>query len=225
MDFDMADDTKTGLPATHKENAGLKLVLELGPIVVFFLANVYGEKLSTWFPALRSLGEPLFVATAFFMVATVLSLVVSKIVVGKLPLMPLISGVVVLIFGALAIWLQNKLFAYMKPTIINTMFGLVLLGGLLFGRSLLGYVFNSAFQLDEEGWRKLTFRWGLFFLFLAVLNEVVWRGLVWYYAPDEHTAESIWISFKFWGAMPITILFTLSQMPLIMKHSVEAKGE
>lgn len=225
MDFDMADDTKTGLPANPKEHAGLKLVLELGPIVVFFLANVYGEKLSKAFPALNVLGEPLFIATGFFMVATVLSLIVSKLVIGKLPLMPLISGVVVLVFGILAIWLQNKLFAFMKPTIINTMFGVVLLGGLLFGRSLLGYVFNSAFQLDEEGWRKLTFRWGVFFLFLALLNEVSWRGLVWYYAPDERAAELVWGGFKFWGAMPITILFTLSQMPLIMRHSVEAKEE
>jgi intracellular septation protein len=221
----MADDTKTGLPAGNTEHAGLKLVLELGPIVVFFLANVYGERLATLFPLLKSLGEPLFIATGFFMVATVISLVVSKLVLGKLPLMPLISGVVVLIFGALAIWLQNKLFAYMKPTIINTLFGAVLLGGLLFGKSLLGYVFNAAFQLDEEGWRKLTFRWGLFFLFLALLNEIVWRGLVWYYAPNEQTAESIWISFKLWGTMPITVLFTLSQMPLIMKHSVEAKDD
>jgi intracellular septation protein len=132
---------------------------------------------------------------------------------------------VVFVFGGLTLFLQDETFIKMKPTIVNALFGAVLLGGLFFGRSLLGYVFNSAFQLDEEGWRKLTFRWGLFFLFLAVLNEVVWRGLVWQYAPDEHTAESIWISFKFWGAMPITILFTLSQMPLIMKHSVEAKEE
>jgi intracellular septation protein len=207
-----------------KENAGLKLVLELGPIVIFFFGNLYGEKLQKALPVLQQFGEPLFLATALFMAATVVSLVVSKIVVGKLPMMPLISGVIVIVFGVLAIWLQNKLFAYMKPTIINTLFGVTLLGGLVFGRSLLGYVFNSAFQLDDEGWRKLTLRWGLFFLVLAALNEIAWRGLIWYYHPDEHFAESLWISFKFWGVMPLTFLFTLSQLPLIMKHSVESEA-
>lgn len=222
----MAGNIETKLPQGHaKENVGLKLVLELGPIIVFFFGNLYGDRLAKSSPLLASLGDPLFIATALFMAATIVSLIVSKLVVGKLPLMPLVSGVVVLIFGALAIWLQNKLFAFMKPTIINTLFGVVLLGGLLFQRSLLGYVFSSAFQLDEDGWRKLTFRWGVFFLFLAVLNEFVWRGSLWYYAPDDKLAESVWISFKFWGTMPITFLFTLSQMPLIMKHSVDAKEQ
>jgi intracellular septation protein len=209
----MADDTKTGLPAAHKENAGLKLVLELGPLLVFFFANSYGERLAKWFPVLSELGGPIFIATGLFMAATVLSLVISKLVVGKLPLMPLVSGVVVLSFGALSIWLQNDTFIKMKPTIINTLFGVVLLGGLFFGKSLLGYVFNSAFQLDQEGWNKLTVRWGLFFL--AVLNEAVWRNF----------STDFWVAFKVWGTMPITIAFTLSQMPLIMKHSIEAKEE
>jgi intracellular septation protein len=222
----MADDDKTGVqPEQPKENVGLKLLLELGPIVVFFLGNVYGERLAKTFPFFAQFGDPLFIATALFMTATVISLVVSKLVVGKLPLMPMISGAVVIIFGALAIWLQNKLFAFMKPTIINTLFGTVLLGGLFFGKSLLGYVFNAAFQLDDEGWRKLTLRWGLFFLFLAALNEVVWRGLTSYYYPDEHTAETIWISFKLWGTMPLTFIFTLSQLPLIMKHQVETQDQ
>ena len=211
----MADDTKTGLPAAHKENAGLKLVLELGPLLVFFFANSYGERLATWFPVLAELGGPIFIATGLFMAATILSLVVSKLIIGKLPLMPLISGVVVLGFGGLSIWLQNETFIKMKPTIVNTMFGAILLGGLLFGRSLLGYVFNSAFQLDDEGWNKLTLRWGLFFIVLAVLNEVVWRNF----------STDFWVAFKVWGTMPITVLFTLSQMPLIMKHSVEARDE
>lgn len=217
----MADKTETD---TNKENSGLKLVLELGPMVVFFLGNLYAEKLVKLFPLLGKLGDPLFVATALFMAATVISLVVSKFVIGKLPLMPLISGVIVLAFGTAAIWLQDKLFAYMKPTIINSLFAIVLLGGLLFGKSLLGYVFNSAFQLDEEGWRKLTLRWGLFFIFMAILNEVVWRASLWYFV-DSQTADSYWIGFKFYGTMPITILFTLSQMPLIMKHSVEAQAD
>ena len=92
--------------------------------------------------------------------------------------MPLVTGVVVLVFGALTLWLQDDTFIKMKPTIVNTLFGAVLLGGLLFGKSLLGYVFDAAFKLDAEGWRKLTLRWGLFFLFLAVVNEVVWRQLL-----------------------------------------------
>ena len=103
----------------------------------------------------------------------------------------------------------------MKPTIVNTLFGVTLLVGLAFGKSLLGYVFNAAFQLTEEGWRKLTLRWGIFFLFLAILNEVVWRNF----------SDAVWINFKVWGTMPITIAFTLAQMPLIMKHSLEQKTE
>jgi intracellular septation protein len=98
----------------------------------------------------------------------------------------------------------------MKPTIVNTLFGAILLGGLFFGKSLLGYVFDSAFRLDAEGWRKLTLRWGLFFIFLAVVNEVVWRNF----------STDAWVSFKVWGIMPITIVFTLLQMPLIQKHSL-----
>jgi intracellular septation protein len=98
----------------------------------------------------------------------------------------------------------------MKPTIVNALFGFALLGGLAFGKSLLGYVFNAAFQLDAEGWRKLTIRWGIFFLFLAVLNEAVWRNF----------SDDFWIAFKVWGTMPITIIFTMAQMPLILKHTV-----
>jgi intracellular septation protein len=129
--------------------------------------------------------------------------------------MPFISGLVVLVFGSLSIYLQDETFIKMKPTIINALFGVALLGGLMFGKSLLGYVFNAAFQLDEEGWRKLTVRWGIFFLFLAVLNEVVWRNF----------SDDFWVAFKVWGTMPITILFTLSQMPLIMKHTVTSAVE
>jgi intracellular septation protein len=117
----------------------------------------------------------------------------------------------VFVFGGLTLWLQDATFIKMKPTIVNTLFGGVLLGGLVFGRSLLGYVFESAFKLDAEGWRKLTLRWGVFFLFLAVVNEIVWRNF----------SEATWVAFKVWGIMPITIAFTLSQMPLIMRHSTD----
>ncbi len=189
----------------------LKMVLELGPLMVFFFANSRGEWLAGHFPALAELGGPIFIATGLFMAATAIALAVSWMLTRTLPMMPLISGIVVFVFGALTLWLQNDTFIKMKPTIVNTLFGAILLGGLLFGKSLLGYVFHSAFKLDEPGWRKLTLRWGLFFLFLAMLNEVVWRSF----------STDFWVAFKVWGTMPITILFTLAQMPLIMKHSLD----
>ncbi|MGI2034806.1 septation protein A [Rhizobium panacihumi] len=195
----------------EKQHPGLKLALEIGPLLVFFFGNLRGEWLAEKFPALTAIGGPLLIATALFMVATVISLIVSKIVFKHLPVMPFVSGVVVMVFGGLSIWLQDETFIKMKPTIVNTLFGVVLLGGLLFGKSLLGYVFNAAFRLDEEGWRKLTVRWGIFFLFLAVINEIVWRNF----------SDQFWVNFKVWGTMPITIAFTLSQMPLIMRHTIE----
>lgn len=207
--------TDTHASKAEKQNPLLKMALELGPLLIFFFGNLRGEWLARTFPELTAIGGPLLIATALFMVATVLSLIISKIVFKHLPVMPFVSGIVVLVFGGLSIWLQDETFIKMKPTIVNTLFGVVLLGGLAFGTSLLGYVFNAAFQLDPEGWRKLTLRWGIFFLFLAVLNEVVWRNF----------SDDVWVSFKVWGTMPITILFTLAQMPLIMKHSLEEKEE
>jgi intracellular septation protein len=201
-------------PRRKQLNSGLKLALELGPGLVFFFTTIRGAWLAEKFPVLTHLGEPILIATAFFMVATALSLSVSWILTRSWPMMPLVSAIVVFVFGALALYLQDKTFAFMKPTIINSLFGLTLLGGLAFGRSLLGYVFDSAFQLDAEGWRKLTFRWGLFFLFLAVLNEVMWRNF----------SEATWLYFKVWGTIPITLAFTISQMPLILRHSLEEKA-
>ena len=200
----------------HKElNPLLKLALELGPLLVFFFANARGEWLSEAFPELGALGGPIFVATGLFMAATAVALGVAGVLTRTLPIMPLVSGVVVLVFGALTLYLQDDIFIKMKPTIVNTLFGAVLLGGLFFGKSLLGYVFDSAFHLDAEGWRTLTLRWGLFFLFLAVVNEVVWRSF----------STDTWVAFKVWGIMPITLLFTLSQMPLIMRHSLDERGK
>lgn len=217
----MKFESDTTPTAADRHHPMLKLSLELGPLLVFFFANLRGEWLAATFPWLSVLGGPLFIASGLFMLATVVSLVVSKIVLGHLPLMPFISGIVVLVFGGLGIWLQDELFFKMKPTIINTLFGVVLLGGLLFGKSLLGYVFNAAFQLDDAGWRKLTIRWGIFFLFLAVLNEIVWRGANAYYLPDAKAADNFWVAFKVWGTMPITLIFTMAQMPLIMRHTVQ----
>ena len=139
--------------------------------------------------ALAGLGGPLFVATALFMVATAIALSVSWLLTRTLPIMPLVSGAVVFVFGALTLWLQDETFIKMKPTIVNSLFAAVLLGGLAFGKSLLGYVFDSAFKLDAEGWRKLTLRWGLFFVFLAVVNEIVWRSF----------STDTWVAFKVWG--------------------------
>lgn len=206
----VTDNENTATKA-ERQHPGLKLALELGPLLVFFFGNLRGEWLAKMFPALTAIGGPLLIATALFMAATVVSLVISKIVFHHLPVMPFVSGIVVVVFGSLSIWLQDETFIKMKPTIVNTLFGVVLLGGLFFGRALLGYVFNAAFQLDDEGWRKLTLRWGIFFLFLAVLNEVVWRNF----------SDAAWVNFKVWGTMPITIIFTLAQMPLIMRHTIE----
>lgn len=202
-----------GDPKKKEINPLLKLALELGPLMVFFFANARGEWLVGKFPALHAFGGPIFIATGLFMIATAIALSASWLLTRTLPIMPLVSGVVVFVFGGLTLWLQDDVFIKMKPTIINTLFGGVLLGGLYFGKSLLGYVFDSAFSLDAEGWRKLTLRWGLFFLFLAVLNEIVWRSF----------STDFWVAFKVWGMMPITLLFTLSQMPLIMRHSLDDK--
>ncbi len=200
-------------PKKPEINPLLKLVLELGPLMVFFFANARGEWLAQIFPSLASLGGPIFVATGLFMVATGVALAASWLLTRTLPIMPLVSGVVVFVFGALTLYLQDDIFIKMKPTIVNTLFGAVLLGGLWFGKSLLGYVFDSAFRLDDEGWRKLTFRWGLFFLFLALVNEVVWRSF----------STDTWVAFKVWGIMPITLIFTFTQMPLIMRHSLDER--
>lgn len=198
-------------PQRKEMNPILKLALELGPLMVFFFANSRGEWLAERFPTLGDLGGPLFIATALFMVAIAISLSVSWAMMRTLPIMPLVSGIIVFVFGALTLWLQDETFIKMKPTIVNALFAAVLLGGLAFGKSLLGYVFDSAFKLDAEGWRKLTLRWGLFFIFLAVVNEIVWRNF----------STDLWVAFKVWGIMPITIVFTMSQMPLIMRHSLE----
>jgi intracellular septation protein len=182
-------------PARAELNPFLKLALELGPLGVFFFVNARFD---------------LITATAVFMVATFIALSVSWWLTRKLAIMPVITGIVVLIFGGLTLVLQDETFIKMKPTIVNVLFGTVLLVGLLFGRPLLGYVFDSVFRLDQEGWRKLTFRWGVFFFVLAALNEIMWRSFT----------TDTWVTFKVFGIMPLTIAFTLTQMPLIQRHSL-----
>ncbi len=202
-------------PRKHEQvHPLLKLLLEMGPLMVFFFANLRGGWLIAHFPVLGEWGGPLFLATALFMAVTVLSLLISWSLLRTLPMMPLVSGIVVLVFGGLTLWLQDELFIKMKPTVVNALFGVILLGGLFFGKSLLGYVFDAAFRLDAEGWRKLSFRWGLFFLFLALVNEIVWRNF----------STDFWVGFKTWGMLPLTLAFTMTQMPLIMRHSIEEPG-
>jgi len=185
-------------PKRKEMNPLLKLALELGPLAVFFVMNARAD---------------IFWATGSFMVATLIALSVSLALTRRLPIMPLITGIVVVVFGSLTLYLHDETFIKMKPTIVNTLFGAVLLGGLVFGKALLGYVFDSVFHLTDEGWRKLTLRWGLFFLLLAVLNEVIWRMF-----PTD-----VWVNFKVFGIMPLTFLFTLSQLPLINRTTIEQK--
>lgn len=182
-----------------------KLALELGPLGVFFLGNTLGPRLGF------SEDGSIFLATGLFMAATLLSLGLHYALVRRLPIMPLVSGLVVLVFGGLTLLLQDDTFIKVKPTIVNGLFGLILLGGLAFGRPLLPVVLDSLFELDAEGWRKLTLRWGLFFLALAVLNEVVWRS----------QTRDFWVAFKVFGIMPITLLFALAQTPLILRHEIK----
>jgi len=175
-------------------NPFVKIALDLGPLVLFFFANSrYG----------------IFTATATFMVAVLAALAASYVLTRRLPIMPVVTAIIVLIFGGLTLVLHNDTFIKIKPTIIYALFGGVLLGGLLFGKPLLGVVFDSLFHLTEEGWRKLTLRWALFFFALAVLNEIVWRN----------TSTNIWVDFKVFGVMPLTLLFGALQYPLLQKYS------
>jgi len=177
-------------------NPLLKLVLDLGPLVLFFFANSrYG----------------IFVATATFMIAVLVALLVSYVLTRHLPIMPVVTAIIVVIFGGLTLILHDATFIKVKPTIIYALFGAVLIGGLLFNKPLLGVVFDSLFNLTEEGWRKLTLRWALFFLLLAVLNEIVWRN----------TSTNVWVDFKVFGVVPLTFVFGALQVPLLKKYAVE----
>ena len=177
-------------------NPVLKLALDFGPLLLFFFANSrYG----------------IFVATATFMVAVLVALGVSYALTRHFPIMAIVTAIIVLVFGGLTLVLHNDTFIKIKPTIIYALFGGVLLGGLLLGKPLLGAVLDSMFQLTEEGWRKLTWRWALFFFALAILNEVVWRN----------TSTNVWVDFKVFGVMPLTFLFGALQVPLLKKYAAE----
>ncbi len=197
------------MSAQKRLNPVLKLALELGPLVVFFLANAYSDRTGA------AEGRRIFAATAVFIAATVVALAVHYVLVRKLPIMPLVSGAVVIVFGGLTLWLDDELFIKLKPTIVNTLFGLVLLAGLFFGKPLLAVVLDSVFELTEEGWRKLTFRWAMFFFVLAALNEIVWRT----------QTTDFWVSFKTFFYLPFTFVFIALHWPFLQRHAIETPGE
>ena len=176
--------------------------LEMGPLGVFFLAYL-----------LTNQSHGLLPATAALMVATAVALIVSWRLFRRVAVMPLVSGAVVLVFGTLTLVFADDGFIMMKPTIVNALFGATLLGGLAFGKPLLQVALDAAFDLDEIGWKKLTFRWALFFFFLAGVNEVL-RHMV----TAGTIAQSSWVTFKVFGVMPLTFLFALSQVPLLQAH-------
>lgn len=176
----------------------IKVALELGPLVLFFLVN------ARW---------GIFAATAVFMGAMVIALAASYAFTRHLPTMALVSAVVVMVFGGLTLLLHDETFIKLKPTIIYTLFGVLLLGGLALRKPLLEVVFDSVFNLTDEGWRKLTWRWGLFFLALALVNEIVWRT----------QSTDFWVAFKLFGVVPLTFIFAALQLPLLTKYDAGGK--
>lgn len=190
-------ETKNTTSQAEQVNPWLKLILEMGPLVAFFgLNSQYG----------------IMTATAGFMIATAISLVLSKLLMKKIPTMPLVSGVVVLVFGGLTLYLDDDLFIKLKPTITNVLFGSILLTAFWgFKKPLLKIVMGDTMPINDEGWGILSVRWGLFFLFLAVLNEVIWRNF----------STDFWVAFKVWGVMPITLTFAICQIPIMTRYALE----
>ena len=180
-------------------NPILKLTLDIGPLVLFFAANSrFG----------------IFVATAAFMVAVLAALAVSYALTRHVAIMPLVTAAIVLVFGGLTLFLHNDMFIKLKPTIIYVLFGGTLLAGLALGKPFLSILFDQMFHLTDEGWRKLTWRWVLFFFFLAVVNEIVWRNF----------STDTWVSFKLFGVVPLTFIFGALQYRLILKYHPDNKS-
>jgi intracellular septation protein len=187
------------MTAKKQLNPILKLVLDIGPLVLFFAAN-------------SKFG--IYAATGSFMAAVLIALAVSYVMTRHIAMMPVVTAVIVLMFGGLTLILHDDLFIKLKPTIIYVLFGGTLLAGLALDKPFLSIMFDQMFHLTAEGWRKLTWRWALFFLFLAVVNEIVWRT----------QTTDFWVSFKLFGVVPLTFLFGGLQYPLLMKYSAEKKS-
>ncbi|SLN14615.1 septation protein A [Oceanibacterium hippocampi] len=171
----------------------IKMAIEIGPLVVFFIANA-------------KVG--IFYATGTFMVAIVISLAASYAMERKLPTVPLVTAVFVLVMGGLTLYLHDELFIKLKPTVVNGLFAAILFGGLAFGKSLLRPVFGQVLFLTDRGWMLLTLRWALFFVLLAIVNEIVWRNF----------STDTWVSFKVFGIMPLTLVFSMAQLPLLNRY-------
>tara|TARA_B100000963_G_scaffold39879_1_gene29627 strand:- start:387 stop:941 length:555 start_codon:yes stop_codon:yes gene_type:complete len=179
----------------------LKFIADFGPLLIFF--TVYYKS-----------GNNLAAAIPPLIISTIAAVVAVYFLEKKIPYIPLAGGIIISVFGGLTLYFDNPIFIYMKPTIINLIFAIVLiLGKNVFNKNFLEFFFKSAFQLDESGWRKLNYRWAYFFIFLAILNEIIWRT----YAPEK---EYIWVNFKVWGILPLTFIFTAMQLPMINKHKL-----
>ena len=200
--------TPTLAPAPRKTlNPMLKFALELGPLALFFIA--YGR-----------LG--IFAATGVLMASVLVTLGVSYAMLRRIPIMPLVTAVIVLIFGSLTLFFHDETLIKIKPTALYILFAAALFVGLWLKKPLLKILFDGALHVTEEGWRILTWRWAFFFLALAVLNEIVWRGTAHYLPATE--ATDLWVKFKTFGFLPLTLLFALAQAPLIMKYESKDEG-
>jgi intracellular septation protein len=191
-----------------KPDPMLKIALDMGPLVVFF--GTYAWAKSDALEAGVTDIKRIVYATTALMIATAVSLIASRVLLKRIPLMPMVTGVFVLIFGSLTIYLRNPTFIYIKPTILYLMFASALAGGLYFRKLLLKNLLSEALQMQDEGWRRLTQRWIGFFLVLAILNEAVWRNF----------PEATWVAFKSFGVMPLSIIFMAAQISLIMKYQI-----
>ena len=176
----------------------IKLLADFGPLLIFFVIYFNND-------------NNLKIAIPPFIIATLIALIVVYFLEKRIPMVPLIGGILITLFGGLTLYFDNKVFFYMKPTIINLLFAGVLFFGKFFTKKpLLKMFFQSAFDLEDEGWKKLNYRWIGFFIFVAILNELVWRT----------QSEVFWVNFKVWGLLPITFIFTASQVPLIKKYKL-----
>jgi intracellular septation protein len=190
------------MSSPREPQGGTKLLIDVGPLLVFFLVNFLAPV-----PAVAKI----FVATGAFMVAMIAAMLLSAIRYRRISALLWFSGVMVVILGGLTIWLHDETFIKMKPTIYYVLVSALLAFGLATDRPLLQRVLGSTYPgLDERGWTKLTRNWALFFAFMAVLNEAVWRN----------SSTSFWIGFKLWGALPLTFLFAAGNIPMLLKHGL-----